>query len=331
MSGSLSVERCRYVFATQREENLEEESIIDAATNNDTNKLLRLLRMGYDPNEQDGAGYTPLHWVARHNNVEAIAALVEAGANPYIKNCREFTPIREAALFSRRVAVKSLLGAYEKFNKRDSRLPEAVKNNNIARLLELFEESVNLLSKDASGKTALELAIQKKKNRTASAIIQYCDLKGIKLEEGPLHDAVRYNDINALVIMLKEGAFVEDRDVYLKTPLLLAATFNRTNIMNVLLEAGADPRSTNNVGETALHLAVRTGSSDAVTLLLRSDVDVNAQTIEERKTPLHYANRFHPELMDLLQEHGANTFIIDAKGRDCRSKPSEIGCGPIDV
>lgn len=327
MSGLSRVGRTSYVLSTQRDEAVEERNIVDVAKDNDTEKLFELLRMGYNPNEQDGAGYTPLHWAARNNNIEVMQALIEAGASPYIKNCREFTPIREAALFSSRKAVRVLLGAYEIFNRRDARLPNAVERMDGIQLYSLFEEKVNPLSKNENGKTALEIAIEKQYRGIALAIIDYCEGKSHHLEEGPLHDAVRYNDGRALQMMLTEGANIEDRDVGLKTPLLLAATLNNTNAMGILLRAGADPNSTNIAGETALHLAVCSGKPEGVGLLLQSCAAVNAQAFKSKKTPLHYAKKFQPTLMPLLQKHGANRFILDSEGKDCQSHTEDSSCG----
>ena len=50
-------------------------------------KIPRLLEHGADPNIQDKLGGTPLHYAAfRGANVEIINVLLDAGADPRIKN-----------------------------------------------------------------------------------------------------------------------------------------------------------------------------------------------------------------------------------------------------
>ena len=51
-----------------------------------------LIQAGGDVNEQDGNGFTPLHWASYHGHVEVITALLAAGADKSLKNSFGRTP-----------------------------------------------------------------------------------------------------------------------------------------------------------------------------------------------------------------------------------------------
>ena len=52
-----------------------------AAARNDADEIRRLLSVGHDPDEADGGATTALIWAARSGAVEAMTALIDAGAN----------------------------------------------------------------------------------------------------------------------------------------------------------------------------------------------------------------------------------------------------------
>lgn len=69
-----------------------------------------------------------------------------------------------------------------------------------------------------------------------------------------------------------------------------------------------DVNTTNALGENALHISVRWGDIDAVSLLISQGIDINKHG-EDGYTPLHYACMYgHEEIVKLLLEKGANPF-----------------------
>lgn len=51
-----------------------------AAASGDLATVERLLAAGADPDEPDARGWRPLHWAARHDQAEAVGALLRSGA-----------------------------------------------------------------------------------------------------------------------------------------------------------------------------------------------------------------------------------------------------------
>ena len=77
----------------------------------------------------------------------------------------------------------------------------------------------------------------------------------------------------------------------------------KIDLFNLLLERGADPNSDRG-GESALHVAVRSGCLDCVKALVEAGADVNAKT-KDGKTPLHLAKcKGQREVADYLLSHG---------------------------
>ena len=59
-----------------------ERGVWNAAIENDTPKLIKLLNNGNDPNQKDNSGYTALHYAARAGNNDVLKILLSHGADP---------------------------------------------------------------------------------------------------------------------------------------------------------------------------------------------------------------------------------------------------------
>ncbi len=114
---------------------------------------------------------------------------------------------------------------------------------------------------------------------------------------------------------LDDGATIEKRDPFGRTPLINAAWAGREDIVALLLLRGANVNAKDKLGSTALHKAVRSGNTAAVILLLSEGADIDAQT-KEGRTPLHVAaNLNKPAMIRLLIRSGADTTLKDNQGR----------------
>ena len=107
---------------------------------------------------------------------------------------------------------------------------------------------------------------------------------------GPLHDAAREGDGEAVERLIAEGSNVQEIDSETAlTPLVEAALAGNKGIVVLLIEKGADPAGRDGKGFTALHAAAHMGHVDIVELLIEQGVDVNDQENTSRITPLHAA------------------------------------------
>ncbi|XP_031557741.1 transient receptor potential cation channel subfamily A member 1-like isoform X2 [Actinia tenebrosa] len=127
-----------------------------------------------------------------------------------------------------------------------------------------------------------------------------------------LHHATRYNRIDAVKILLKNGACADVRTKDdCNTPLHIASRFGWLEVIKLLLDNGADPTTQNTNGSTPLHLACRRSKLEVITLLLNQrSVNVNARD-KLQLTPLHLAAaQGCPKTCQMLMDHGADVFAV---------------------
>ena len=96
-----------------------------AAREGDLAKIKELIEQGADLNGKYDKGFTPLHWVATMNQVDAIKLLVDEGANLNSRDGHQSTPLLLAAFFGNIEAVEYLLqrGADPKLKNKDGAIP----------------------------------------------------------------------------------------------------------------------------------------------------------------------------------------------------------------
>jgi uncharacterized protein len=79
------------------------------AARNAADLVHRLLLERHDPNERDSGGLTPLMWAARNGAVDAMAALLDAGADPTLRDTMNGWTAMFHAIHTRQVAAVRLL------------------------------------------------------------------------------------------------------------------------------------------------------------------------------------------------------------------------------
>jgi uncharacterized protein len=121
--------------------------------------------------------------------------------------------------------------------------------------------------------------------------------------------------IDAVVLLLRYGAMVNDWDKLREsTPLLIAVFRNQIEAVRILLAAGADPNVRGDEGDSPLRFCAQEGFVEMARLLLLCGA---TKTIDEwggerAMTALGLAARgLHVEMVKLLLAHGA-----DPQGRD---------------
>ena len=97
----------------------------------------------------------------------------------------------------------------------------------------------------------------------------------------------------------------------------MAISYGHAEIVNVLLNAGANVNAKNNIGYTALEVAIRKGHTEIVNALLKAGADVNAKD-SFGMTMLELAKMYgHTEVVKTLKPFsptkstGCMTLIIE--------------------
>jgi ankyrin repeat protein len=162
----------------------------------------------------------------------------------------------------------------------------------------------------------------------------------IRTFAGPIHDAARNGDIDAVQAELDKGVDVDTDDRpggYGITPLYLAAERGHKKIVELLIEKGADLEAKNYFrGSSALHnggtaVFAAVNNKELMTLLIAAGADLNATTDYSRETVLHtLAKQIESEsIMELVINNGGNVNAITAL---YTSEKNQKGAGtPTDI
>ena len=123
-------------------------------------KIREWLQKGANINGKYDKDFTPLHWAATMNQVDAIQLLADEGADLNARDGHQSTPLLLAAFFGQAESVECLLqrGANPKLKNKDGSLPEQAMMANrsitewVARdILQNFRDS-NLSEIEKNGK-----------------------------------------------------------------------------------------------------------------------------------------------------------------------------------
>eukprot|EP01130_Rhizamoeba_saxonica_P008809 TRINITY_DN3568_c0_g1_i1.p1 TRINITY_DN3568_c0_g1~~TRINITY_DN3568_c0_g1_i1.p1 ORF type:complete len:638 (-),score=136.54 TRINITY_DN3568_c0_g1_i1:2085-3998(-) len=144
-------------------------------------------------------------------------------------------------------------------------------------------------------------------------------------EQNPLHDEYTHpyhhfitkRRLDHLIQKLDEtdSEFISKKGEHSFTPLLYAVAEGLQSFAKVLIDHGANPHTEKTKdGKFALHLAVESGSSKVVKLLLENGVDPNIlDKTEEENGAIHYAaDRNYNNILNCLLDHEANVDLTNS-------------------
>ncbi len=137
----------------------------------------------------------------------------------------------------------------------------------------------------------------------------------VTVNAGPLHDAVKDEDIAQLQKLIVAGEDLEAQDKFVGTALHWAALTGNADAARILIEAGADVNTHARVdGTTALHVAAQGGSVEVATVLIEAGAETDARDTRDR-TPLHQAaDNDRVGMAALLLDAGADINARDQNG-----------------
>jgi ankyrin repeat protein len=269
-----------------------------------------------------------IHMAAASGDLSTVKILIEANCDLQSGDDRGLSPLGYA-LINKHQDVRELLlqhGARENFF-------DAVYANDLQTATVLLAKDKSLAkASDGEKFSAIDIAVA----------AGYTDILKLLLKNGapiasagrsPILLAVFYNQADALALLIRAGAKVDQIDQLGLAPLHWAAIRGATEAADLLLKHKADanqvvsqaehspgfmmgPDRGTIVGDTPLHLAALCGETNMVQLLLKSGADVNALNVRQQ-TPLDLANGMPPRnlfgivmiqrgMMGLLEPLGVN-------------------------
>jgi len=115
----------------------------------------------------------------------------------------------------------------------------------------------------------------------------------------------------------EEALDLEDRLPELEHRAVLAAKNGNLEALELVLDEGAPLETADNVGNTLLILAAQQGNKRLTKFLLRRGATMNVQNVNGN-TVLHYCYEYHhTELAEYLKEKGADDSLLNIEGMTC--------------
>lgn len=278
------------------------DDLILAAQAGDLDAVNALLEAGADPNQFDFPGFTPLYFAAQNGHTEIVRALLEAGANPNIQTDDGVTPLFKTIQIGgdRHIEiVRALIEAGADLN---------IQDYNIYAI---------------SGRTPLHMAAIEGYTDIARALIEAGADLNIQDDDGwtPLFEAIGAENTEIVRALIDTGADLNIREhndiesgVVGRAPLHLAATVG-DEIVRALINAGADLNVQDGGGSTPLHYAASFGEEDIARALINAGADLNIKEDQYGWTPLHRAAGLgYTEIAKTLINAGADLNVQDDNG-----------------
>jgi len=257
-----------------------------AARHNDVMGLIEAQREGHDIDGYDFDGFTPLYRAAALGNVEAVAWLLNHGAEHDQLCSGGLVAIHGAAIAGSVPIVELLLKHGANIHIRDmqwqySALSWACKVGAADVVSTLLQNDADphgtkLEDFDEYRGSPLVLAAEAGSLDIVQQLLDAGADPNARNEETALMYAATTN-LEIVKLLLEEGAEVNARARRGRTALLSASGYGQIETVKVLLEAGAEVNVMSD-GHSPLSLAAWRGSIDIVRLLLAHGAEVNVKT-----------------------------------------------------
>ena len=259
--------------------------------------LSDLLAAGANPNLANEARRTPLHFAAANGTVTQVKMLLDAGANPHIKDRDGWIPLWHCTSNANPFPIIDLLRPFGGYW-------TASDLNRSSR------RSLTPLFANACMRCANSLLIQQliKDGADVNAVFP----TGVT----PLTLALTTCNQPAYTTLLECGADPNQPNLLGMTPLMVALSEGSESAARALLANGANVNDVDSLGQSALDYALgECFDKKFLTFLLDQGADVNA--LDDRNcTPLMHAVRNTNEtaIIELLLSRGANPNVISEDG-----------------
>ena len=230
-----------------------------------------------------------LNWATYYGHVSIMSLLLENGADLYLQS-KHGTAIDVAYRLWHNDSVANVFRKYipnKPYSKKQLKMLNAVRNNDIKQTQELIDKGVSPDLKDILGIPILQLAAQENYNELIRLLLH----KGANVNalnrvgQTPLAWAARFGSIESVKLLLKAGANPNTTDIkYQLTPLIAAAYGNHIKIGELLIQNGAKINHKEVINNaSALIWALTKNNTDFVKMLVRHGANYHEKVLEGNK------------------------------------------------
>jgi ankyrin repeat protein len=215
----------------------------------------------------------PLHEAARAGNIEAIRALIAAGADVNTQRQDGDTPLHEAAFNGHTEVVQALIALNANIHAinqyHGTPLHEAVSEGHSEIARALIAVGAHIDAADKNGETPLHYAAVNNQLKTVQTLLELnANIHSLNdFHSTPLHEAAIEGHAEVVQALIAARVNVNAADSDSDTPLNEAAREGHTATLQALIAAGADIHHVNNNGETSIVIAFENGYHNVVRFL----------------------------------------------------------------
>ena len=291
-----------------------------AVRDDDVDALAAALEAGASIDQTDGAQRTLVHHAAVHGSESVAVHLLEEGAGPEASDRDGRRPLHEAAAGGYAAVVERLLAAGAEADVRDDRgrtpLMTAAANGHGAALEALLAAGADPDLRDEQGATALSLASAARYDSVSARLRQVSTRPAWP---SALVGGVRAGDVETLAWMIDRGLPVnaawQDGEEFVSLADIAAEASPRA--ASLLLGHGAELHRD---GTDSLVAAALEGNRKHVERLLAEGADPDAEVVggdaDGRTLIMEVARLGHREVLDALLDAGADPAQQDQFGAD---------------
>jgi len=285
-----------------------------------------LLNHGWDVNEKNKHGDTPLMLTVQNNDVGLTKLLIKRNADLYAKNNSGkdalYYSLNAKSMDMLNVLIHAGINVERRYKNKRTPLMIAINNGNLAAvklLLRGFGSNVHAVNNE--GENALVMALKRRKKRVA--MMEELLKKGADANsydengQSVLSIALSYRCYICVDLLLASGANVNDGgkhrvpglDSLARPPLYWAIQKQDAYLFNKLIQAGADVNKVHSNDQTTpVFAAVKFGNSNAemLRLLIKHGAKINIRDKDYWTPLLNASSSADIEVLDVLLKAGAD-------------------------
>eukprot|EP01156_Anaeramoeba_ignava_P006743 Anaeramoba_ignava/a349445_52.p1 GENE.a349445_52~~a349445_52.p1 ORF type:complete len:837 (-),score=235.86 a349445_52:55-2565(-) len=291
-----------------------------------------LLDAGANPNAQNDAKMTPLHFACKQNNLELVRLLIKYQADPESETKFIWTPLRILIKYSNNLEIyKEIIDSGIQLKSSDDgyrRFPlnflhKACKFQSI-EVIKFLIDSGSDINENFSGKTPLHVACYEEKLELVKFLLEYgAKVNGNDDNFTPLCAASQKKNFEIIKLLVEHGAILKYENIEnIQTPLHIACR-NQDNlkIIKFLVDSGSYINQKDYAGRTPLHVAFVSGFMETIQYLISSGANIDTLN-NQQENAFHLASSLNPKL-EMFQ------LLLDYK-LDINKK-STVGFTPLHI